>query len=176
MPNLLEPDAELEKFLEQLSRAPIKELRERWRLTFRGEPPAAFGPDLLRRSIAYRLQEQRYGGLSASVQRHLNSLVKAFANKPDAHIQLPKRVKSGAILVRLWKKKSYRVMALDEGFAFEGRIFKSLSEVAREITGTRWNGPRFFGLRTDDRAELIQERPRCRGRPRKSADEVCHDC
>ena len=113
MSNLSEPDPDLERELEQLSGAPIKELRERWRSTFRGEPPIAFGPDLLRRSIAYRLQEQRYGGLSASVQRHLNSLVKAFAKKRDGHIQLPRRVKSGAILVRLWKGKSYRVIALD---------------------------------------------------------------
>lgn len=172
MSNLTEPDPELEAELQRLSKAPIKELRERWRVVFRGEPPPAFGPDLLRRSIAYRLQEQRYGGLSAPVQRHLNSLVKAFAKRPDGHIQLRKRVKSGSILVRLWKGKSYSVTALDDGFAFEGRTYDSLSEIAREITGTRWNGPAFFGLRGPNAQASVPEPLPRRGRPPKSTEEA----
>jgi hypothetical protein len=175
MSNLIEPDPELEADLERISRAPIKELRERWRATFRGEPPPAFGPDLLRRSIAYRLQEKRYGGLSVPVQRQLNSLVKAFAKRPDGHIQMPKRIKSGSVLVRLWKGKSYLVMTLDDGFAFEGRNYDSLSVIAREITGTRWNGPAFFGLRGAGTQETVPEPLPRRGRPPKSSDEARHD-
>jgi Protein of unknown function (DUF2924) len=136
MPNLTDEDTELEALLNQLSRARIKELRERWRSTFRAEPPPAFGPDLLRRSIAHRLQEQRYGGLSTSVQRQLNQLIKTLAKKRSGHIELPKRVKSGSVLVRLWKGKSYRVMVLDDGFAFDGRVYDSLSEsVSLPFTG-----------------------------------------
>lgn len=169
MPNFIDSDPELGATLNQLSLARIGELRERWRATFRTDPPKAFGPNLIRRSIAYRLQEQRYGGLSASAQRELNSLIKALMKKSTGHIKLPKRVKTGAVLARLWKGKSHRVTVLDDGFAFEGRVYKSLSEIAREITGTRWNGPRFFGLRAAKLAEEAEESPRRRGRPPRSA-------
>lgn len=173
MPKLTDEDSELEAALYQLPRARIKELRERWRTTFRAEPPRAFGPDLLRRSIAHRLQEQRYGGLSAVVQRQLNQLIKILAKKRSGHIELPKRVKSGSVLVRLWKGKSHRVTVLDDGFAFEGRVYNSLSEIAREITGTRWNGPRFFGLRPGKSEEAKE--PRRRGRPPGSGTKMSHD-
>jgi Protein of unknown function (DUF2924) len=168
MPNLIEPDTELEAALNELGHSRVQELRERWRATFRADPPKAFGPDLLRRSIAYRLQERRYGGLSTSALRHLNSLIKILTKKHTGHIELSKRVKSGAILVRLWKGKSHRVMVLDDGFAFEGRNYNSLSEIAREITGTRWNGPRFFGLRPGKSSEEVKEPRRQRGRPPKN--------
>ena len=75
MPTSVDPDPELEATLSELSCARIRELRGRWRATFRSDPPKAFGPDLLRRGIAYRLQEQRYGGLSTSVLRQLNQLI-----------------------------------------------------------------------------------------------------
>jgi hypothetical protein len=156
MPNFIEPDSELEAELNELSRDRIQELRDRWRAIFRADPPKAFGPDLLRRSIAYRLQERRYGGLPTSAQRQLNSLIKVLTKKRIGHIELPKRVKSGAVLVRLWKG-SHRVTVLDDGFAFEGRIYKSLSEIAREITSTRWNGPRFFRLRPGKSSEEAKD-------------------
>jgi Protein of unknown function (DUF2924) len=72
MPNFTDINFELEAELAQLSRARINTLRERWQALFRAEPPKAFGPDLLRRSIAQRIQERHYGGLSATVQRQLN--------------------------------------------------------------------------------------------------------
>lgn len=184
MPNSIEQNADIENNFAELSRAPLLQLRQRWKVVFRAEPPAAFGPDLLRRSIAQRLQEQHYGGLSASVQRQLNQIVKVLASKPGGVDHLPKRIKSGAVLVRTWKDKSHRVMVLDDGFVFEGRTYTSLSEIAREITGTRWNGPKFFGLRT---AKPIgpgreDESPKRRGRPldlrsdfRMSPKEVSHD-
>ena len=147
MPNSIKQSTDIEEDIVELSRAPIDQLRQRWRTVFRREPPSAFGPDLLRRSIAQKIQEQRYGGLAASVQRQLDRFVKAIADKPSGRIELPKRIKSGAVLVRTWKEMSHRVTVLDDGFALEGRTYSSLSEIAREITGTRWNGPRFFGLR-----------------------------
>jgi len=174
MPNLTDEDTELEVALHQLSRARIQELRERWRSTFRAEPPPAFGPDLLRRGIAYRLQEQRYGGLSPSVQRQINQLIRTLAKKRSGYIELPRRVKSGSILIRLWKGKSHRVAVLDDGFAFKERFYNSLSEIAREITGTRWNGPKFFGLRSG-KSEEAKELPRRRGRPPGSSRKMSHD-
>jgi len=138
----------VEAELDQLPVTPIAELRKRYRELFRTEPPKAFGPDLLRRSIAHRIQEKAYGGLSASTRRLLDQLVRAATAKPNGRLELPRRIKPGSELVRTWKGKSYRVMVMADGFAHDGKTFASLSEIASEITGTNWNGPRFFGLRS----------------------------
>ena len=139
-------DQELE--LERLPKMPIAELRSRYRELFRTEPPKAFGPDLLRRSIAHRIQERANGGLSREHQRLLDQLVKAARAKPNGRLELPRRIKPGSELVRTWNRKTYRVMVMEKGFAWEGKTFSSLSEIAFAITGTKWNGPRFFGLRS----------------------------
>ena len=141
-------DPAVEDELDLLPAMPIAGLRVRYRELFRSNPPKALGPDLLRRSIAHRIQEKAYGGLSRPVQRLLDQMMKAFAAKPNGKIVLPRRIKSGSVLVRQWKGKSHRVMVLADGFAYDGRIFGNLSEIAVLITGTRWNGPRFFGLRS----------------------------
>jgi hypothetical protein len=141
-------DPGVEAELGRLPTTPIADLRKRYRELFRIEPPKAFGRDLLRRSIAQRIQENAYGGLSRSTQRLLDQLVKTAMAKPNGHLELPRRIKPGSELVRTWKGKTYRVMAMADGFAYDGETFTSLSEIASEITGTNWNGPRFFGLRS----------------------------
>src|SRR6266849_1629761 len=141
-------DPAVEAELDRLPTTPIVQLRVRYRELFRVDPPKAFGPDLLRRSIAQRIQEKAYGGLSRSTQRLLDQLVKAAMAKPNGRLELPRRIKPGSELVRTWKRKTYRVMVMADGFAHEGKTFTSLSEIASEITGTKWNGPRFFGLRS----------------------------
>jgi hypothetical protein len=141
-------DPAVEAELDRLAVMPIAQLRVRYRELFRSDPPKAFGPDLLRRSIAYRIQEKAYGGLSRSTQRLLDQMMKAFAAKPNGKIVLPRRIKPGSVLVREWKSRSHRVMVLADGFAYDGKTFGNLSEIAGLITGTRWNGPRFFGLRS----------------------------
>src|SRR6516162_10552316 len=133
---------------ERLPKTPIAALRSRYRELFRTEPPKAFGPDLLRRSIAHRIQERAYGGLSRERRRLLDQLVKAARAKPDGRLELPRRIKPGSELVRTWNRRTYRVMVMEKGFAWGGKTFSSLSEIAFAITGTRWNGPRFFGLRS----------------------------
>jgi hypothetical protein len=90
--------------LDRLATAPIVELRKRYRELFRTDPPKAFGPDLLRRSIAHRIQEKAYGGLSGPTKR-LDQLVKATAAKPKGRLELPRRIKPGSELVRTWKGK-----------------------------------------------------------------------
>jgi hypothetical protein len=140
-----EPTIEVE--LEVLGRLPIAQLRERWRAIFRKGPPPAFGPDLLRRRIAYHIQEQAYGGLNPSARRVLDRLVNSVAKTSTGRIQLPRRIKSGSVLIREWKGKTYRAIVTNDGYIYEGENYKTLSEIARMITGTRWNGPRFFGLR-----------------------------
>jgi hypothetical protein len=141
-------DPAVEDAIVRLPMMPIAELRLRYREVFRTDPPKAFGPDLLRRSIAHRTQEKAYGGLSRSAQRLLDQMVKAYAARPNGKIVLPRRIKPGSVLVREWKSKSHRVTVLADGFVYDGDTYSNLSEIAVLITGTRWNGPRFFGLRS----------------------------
>src|SRR5258705_4541563 len=145
LPKPVDPAVEVE--LDRLPTTPIGDLRIRYRELFRTEPPKAFGPDLLRRSIAQRIQEKAYGGLPAGTRRLLDQLVKAAAAKPNGRLELPRRIKPGSELVRTWNRKTYRVKVVADGFVYGGKTFASLSEIATAITGTRWNGPRFFGLR-----------------------------
>lgn len=152
------------------------DLRLLWREQFKSEPPKAFGPDLLRRSLAYRVQELAYGGLSPRLKRELADAVRQISQRPSSRIELPRRIKSGAVLIREWKGKIVRVTVVEDGFLYEGDTYSSLSEIAFLITGTKWNGPRFFGLRPSTKAdpaarESKSDRPgtpsRPRGRPRK---------
>jgi hypothetical protein len=139
---------EIEAELDLLREAPVGILREHWKQFFDGEPPRAFGPDLLRRSIAQRLQERAYGGLPKDIARSLDRLVRSYA-KPDSPLSAKptRRIRSGAILHREWKGVSHSVTVHHDQFLYQGKAYSNLSEIARLITGTRWNGPRFFGLR-----------------------------
>jgi hypothetical protein len=141
-------DPAVEAELDRLAVMPIVQLRLTWVKLFRKDPPKSFGPDLLRRSIAHRIQEKAYGGLSGPAQRLLDQAMKAFAARPNGKIVLPRRIKPGSVLVREWKGKSHRVTVLADGFVYDGDTYSNLSEIAVLITGTRWNGPRFFGLRS----------------------------
>jgi hypothetical protein len=151
-------DPAVEAELGRLPAMPIADLRNRYQELFRTAPPKAFGPDLLRRSIAHRIQEKAYGGLPRETQRLLDQLVRAAMAKPNGRLELPRRIKPGSELVRTWKGKGYRVMVMADGFAYDGKTFASLSEIATEITGTRWNGPRFFGLRSPSNRESADGR------------------
>jgi len=139
---------EVEAELERLPKMSIVELRSRYRELFRTDPPKAFGRDLLRRNIAHRIQERAYGGLSRDHQRLLDQLVRAAQVKPNGRLELPRRIKPGSELVRTWNHRTYRVVVIEKGFAWDGQTYSSLSEIAFKITGTKWNGPRFFGLRS----------------------------
>lgn len=172
----------VESELDRLATMPIASLRIRYRELFRAKPPKAFGPDLLRRCIAQRIQERAYGGLPKATQRLLDQLVKAAITKPHGRLELPQRIKPGSELVRTWKGKTYRVTVMRDGFSYMGDTYPSLSEIATRITGTRWNGPRFFGLRSssiagspDEAATGIRSRPppnRRRDIALKSDDET----
>jgi hypothetical protein len=114
-------------------------LEERWRGLLRAAPPASFTPDLLARGIAYHLQEKALGGLAPKTRQHLRQT-------EPSRTQRRSSVRTGNRLVRRWRGCTYVVEAIDDGFVYAGQTFSSLSEVARLITGTRWSGPRFFGL------------------------------
>lgn len=140
-------DPAIEAEMERLRTMPIVELRALWRAKFKSDPPKAFGPDLLRRSITHKIQEDAYGGLDRATARLLKQLIAQYAKTPGK-IVLPRRIKPGAILVREWKGMSHRVTVTEDGFVYQNKPYQNLSEIARLITGTRWNGPRFFGLRS----------------------------
>jgi hypothetical protein len=130
-----------------LSKLSIDELRERWNTMYGRAPSGEIGRSFLTRAIAYRLQEQAYGGLKSSTRRLLVRVAEGTTTgnspkKPQVRI-----AQSGTILIREWQGNAHRVTMLDDGVSFNGKRYRSLSEVAREITGSRWSGPRFFGLR-----------------------------
>jgi Protein of unknown function (DUF2924) len=141
------PNPELEAELRKVAVESKAVLRTRYVSLFGHNPPKSFGPDLLRRSVAQRMQENTYGGLSKSMQRELDRMVAVMIAQPGATLTVARRAQSGTVLVRDWKGKHHRVMIMEEGFGYDGRTYSNLSEIARLITGTRWNGPRFFGLR-----------------------------
>ena len=140
-------DPAVDAELREIAKAFKGDLRERYRKLFGCDPPKAFGPDLLRRSVAHRVQEDAYGGLSKANRRELNRLVRLMIEKPGTRLNPARHAKAGTVLVRDYKGTSHRVDILDSGFGYQGKTFSNLSEIARTITGTRWNGPRFFGLR-----------------------------
>ena len=94
-------DSAVEVELDRLPTMPIVQLRARYGVLFRADPPEAFGPDLLRRSIAQRIQEKAYGGLPRETQRLLDQLVRAALAKPNGRLELPRRIKPGSELVRM---------------------------------------------------------------------------
>ena len=133
--------------LARLSAATIFELRGEWRRLHRAPPPMRLSRDLLMRGITYKLQERPLGGLSKSIIRKLERLNlnsdASDAQKPAPPISL----KAGTRLVREWRGVTHTVLVHADGFEWHGRRYRSLTIVAREITGAHWSGPRFFGLR-----------------------------
>src|SRR5436190_4951814 len=132
------------------------ELRALWRRTFRSSPPSAFTKDLVARFICWHLQEQAFGGLDPSAMKLLDSL--AHGDKRGA--ELNRRLKAGTVLVREYQGERHTVTVVPDGFLWRETTWSSLSTIAREITGTAWNGPRFFGLRLRGEPESEAMRPK----------------
>lgn len=130
-----------------LPKADIKELRGRWKTLYGRAPAGQIGRSFLVRAIAYRLQEQAFGGLKPATRRLLMRIADDAAATNSPERRQIRKAETGTILVREWQGSAHRVTVLDDGVAFNGKRYCSLSEVAREITGSRWSGPRFFGLR-----------------------------
>jgi hypothetical protein len=142
----------------------IKGLRSRWQSVFRRPAPAHLTRHLLFAVIAYRLQADRFGDLDHVSKQVLDGMLAKEAG-PALSVRLAsfdqKRTKltPGTVLVREWDRQSQRVMVLADGFAWNGQNFESLSKVAFAITGTKWNGPRFFGLRDNEDRSRTESQP-----------------
>jgi hypothetical protein len=138
-------DLEVLRRLETLCDLGPDELRKEWRRLYRGQPPR-LSRDLLVRAIAYRIQEIRYGGLSKATSRKLAALVQARRSDAEIAPQGAQRIRAGARLVREWNGRTHTVVVEEVGFSYADRSYRSLTAIARDITGARWSGPRFFGL------------------------------
>ena len=122
-----------------------KDLRAEWERMYRSPPPPGFGPDLLARALAYAVQEKARGGLASSITQEVRRGVADLA----ATSMLPDRappLRSGTRLTREWHGRTHHVHVVERGFEYRDKSYRSLTAIAREITGARWSGPRFFGL------------------------------
>src|SRR5580692_6759824 len=133
--------------LARLSEVTIFELRGEWRRLHRTPPPMRLSRDLLVRGITYKLQERAYGGLSTATARKLEQAGADSLSRGSVTPAPPISLKLGTRLVREWRGVTHTVLIRADGIEWRGQRYRSLSVVAREITGARWSGPRFFGLR-----------------------------
>ncbi len=137
---------DVEEQLTALTQMPSHKLREHWRKIYRAEAPRRIPRDLLIRAIAYQIQERAYGGLDRKTKRRLRTLARSLESDGRLPLSPGPSLKPGAKLIREWHGRTYRVAVLEDGFEFDGERYRSLSKIAREITGARWSGIRFFGL------------------------------
>jgi hypothetical protein len=145
-------DSDIRAEVESLRSLDKDDLRARWRKLFGKEPPPALTKDLLGRMIAWRIQEKHFGGHDKATIRLLDGLARGKPAKRDAG----PRLRPGTVLMREHGGVRHTVTVVPNGFVWQEQTYPSLSTIARAITGTSWNGPRFFGLRVKadaDRAE-----------------------
>jgi hypothetical protein len=128
--------------IERLSALSLRDLHAAWAAEFHRDPPKGLWRDLLLRSLAWRLQERAFGGHNKATLRLLEAQGKKRAG--DERCQ---RLKTGTVLIRDFGGARHTVTIVPEGFVWQEKTYSSLSAIARIITGTNWNGPRFFGLR-----------------------------
>ena len=138
---------DIAKALVRLSELTTFELRGEWRRLHRMPPPMRLSRDLLIRGITYKLQERAYGGLSMATARKLERAAADPMSRGAAKPTQPISLKPGTRLVREWRGGTHTVLIHADGIEWRGQRYHSLSVVARKITGARWSGPRFFGLR-----------------------------
>jgi hypothetical protein len=126
-------------------------LRARWHSVFRRKAPEHIPRHLLFKILAYQRQVEIFGDLDKETKRFLERIATngESASNPKSVMLRRRRLQPGTILVREWNGTAQRVTVLEDGFCWNGKTFRSLSEIARAITGTRWSGPRFFGIREE---------------------------
>jgi hypothetical protein len=135
----------LAQTLSELDTASRSILVAEWRRLYRVEPPRFASSALLRRAVAYAMQEREQSGLSTAIRRELS----AIARGSPPSVAAPRQcLKQGTKLLREWHSTTHEVLVIDNGFVWQGQTYRSLSAVAFAITGAKWSGHRFFGLRS----------------------------
>src|SRR5438132_5374325 len=135
---------------EALSRLPkldIRELREEWRFLYKTDASPHLSRELLIRAVAYRMQEIALGGLRPEPQRQLRQIAQELKQTGAAAKRFRPQLRPGTRLIREWQGRTYEVVVVDDGLSWQGTHYRSLSAIARKITGTAWSGPLFFGLK-----------------------------
>ena len=137
---------------EALSRLPeldLRQLRELWCRLYKTAAPPRLSRELLIRAVAYRIQELASGGLRPELQRQLHQIALELQQTGRATMRARPQLKPGTRLLREWQGRSHEVLVLNDGFSWQATHYRSLSAIARKITGTAWSGPLFFGLRSN---------------------------
>lgn len=137
----------LEAEIGRLPELGLAELRARWKTLYGRPAPKFFRRKFLVRAVAYQMQVKAYGGLSEATKRRLREIAAAARDGTFDAATVEPRIKPGTKLIRTWKKVTHEVMVLDDGYAWNGARYSSLSTIAKTITGTSWNGWKFFGLK-----------------------------
>ena len=140
--------SEITTQLEELPRLPKPELLALWQELFAKPAHPRLRRNLMVPILAYRLQEQAYGGLKPLTRKRLQKLATELEQKQKAPPPLVPQLRAGTRLLRQWQGEMHEVLVADEGFEYRGKRYDNLSEIARRITGTRWSGPLFFGLKS----------------------------
>jgi hypothetical protein len=148
--------AAIEAEVDQVRSLGIDALRKRWRIMFGAVPPKGLTKDIVARMIAYRIQEEAFGGLDRGTVKLLDRL--ARGEKPN---ELNRRLKAGTVLIREYQGERHTVTVAPDGFVWQDQTYSSLSTIARTITGTAWNGPRFFGLRVPGEMKAAETPEAC---------------
>jgi Protein of unknown function (DUF2924) len=133
--------------LDAISSLSPEELDAQWKALYGSDSPDRLRRPLMIQALAYRIQEQALGGLKPATRRLLRSIAGDIESRSPIVAHAARRIKAGAVLIREWHGTKHHVTALKDGFMFRGKRFQSLSRIAGEITGTRWSGPLFFGLK-----------------------------
>lgn len=142
----LRPKNNVQAEIARVSDLGLAELRVIWEQRI-GTPPPIVSTALTRRWLAWELQAQLRGGFDLATRRRLRQVGKSLRANPAACPVRRPNPAPGSVLMREWNGVTHRVLVLDEGFSWNAERYFSLSEIALRITGTRWSGPRFFGLR-----------------------------
>lgn len=137
---------DVKKTLAELPMLDRSKLLDMWHANFGKAAPVGIRRELIVPILAYRIQERAYGGLRKETILKLRQLARELDRKPSTSTRAD-RVKAGTRIVRQWRGQTLELTAVDGGWLYRGVTYKSLSEIARQITGTRWSGPLFFGLR-----------------------------
>jgi hypothetical protein len=127
-----------------------------WQELFAKPPHPKLRRELMVPILAYRIQENACGGLKLSTRKRLQKLAEEVTRNRETPLPVTPQLKASTKLLRQWQGELHEVMVADEGFRYRGKRYESLSEIAREITGTRWSGPAFFGLKQGRKRESGQ--------------------
>jgi hypothetical protein len=141
----IDPQA-VEQEVAVLGGLPVDALRERWAQLFGGPPPKSLRREFLIKACAYQIQVKAFGGLSVATRRRLKAIAEGARTGEAVPISGSLRIKPGTRLVRAWGGKVHTVTAVPKGFEYQGQRYRSLSAIAKAITGTSWNGRVFFGV------------------------------